>query len=117
MMRMLAFRAAGIACFCSWVLAEWPGPGPRPNAGDKKKFCMSIITRAVLAGSRIMGDVLVVSARRGVTGGEEGCNGWVRSKALVREEWSQKLSGLPITARRWVEGFSVILLVLLLSMS
>ena len=56
-----------------------------------------------------MGDVLVESVRRGVTGGDDGCLGCVRSKVLVRDECSQKLLGLPITARRWVEGLSVIM--------
>jgi hypothetical protein len=43
-----------------FVLAVWPGPeGVRPRDGERKKFCMSMITRADLEGERVMGVVVV----------------------------------------------------------
>lgn len=44
---------------------------------------MSIMTRAVLAGSRVMGWVVVGRVRRGVMGGDVEVGGWVRSKPVV----------------------------------
>lgn len=67
-------------------MALCPGPwGLRPKAGERKKFCMSMMRRAVLAGSRVMGFVVVCRVRRGLIGGEVGVGGWVRSKPV--EGW------------------------------
>jgi hypothetical protein len=60
---------------------------------------MSIITRADLAGSIVMGVVVVERGRRGCMGGEVGVAGWVRSKPVLGE-WSQKLDALPMMERR-----------------
>lgn len=60
---------------------------------------MSMITRAVLAGDNVIGVVDVFTVKRGVTEGEEGVSGWVRSKPVL-VEWSQKFEALPMTARR-----------------
>ena len=65
-------------------MALCPAPwGLRPKAGERKKFCMSMMRRAVLAGSRVMGCVVVGSVRRGVIGGDVGMDGWVRSKPVL----------------------------------
>ena len=67
-------------------MALWPAPLElRPKAGERKKFCMSIMTRAVLAGSRVMGWEVVERVRLGVIGGEVGVGGWVRSKPVEGE--------------------------------
>jgi hypothetical protein len=55
-----AFRAAGMACWISCSQAEWPAPFCRPNADDRKKFCMSMMMRADLLGDMVI-EVLVVS--------------------------------------------------------
>ena len=90
-------------------MALCPGPWAlRPKAGERKKFCMSIVRRAVLAGSRVMGSVVVWRVRRGVIWGDEGVGGWVRSKP-VRGLWSQKLVGGPIVVVD-DDGFVVALL-------
>ena len=99
-----AFRAAGMACVRSASHALWPGPfGARPMSSDRKKFCMSIMTRAVLAGSMVMGVVVVERRRRGVMGGDVGIGGWVRSKP-ERGLWSQKFVADPIMACWLGEG-------------
>lgn len=56
---------------------------------------MSITRKAVLAGSRVIGSVLVWRFRCGWIGSEVGVWGWVRSKPVVGL-WSQKLAGEPI---------------------
>jgi len=67
-------------------MALCPGPWElRPKAGDRKKFCMSMMMRAVLEGSRVMGFVVVERVRRGFIGGEVGVGGWVRSKPVDGE--------------------------------
>lgn len=85
----------------SWRQAWWPGlEGGRDSAGERKKFCMSMIRRADFGGERVTGVVLVWRVRRGRWGGVLGEGGWVRSKP-VWEEWSQKLDFEPIRALRW----------------
>ena len=74
----------------------------RPKDSDRKKFCMSTITSADLAGSMMMGVDVVVNSRRGLMGVEVGVAGCVRSKRPPsRLECHQKLSALPMTALRW----------------
>lgn len=64
MMRMPAFRAAGIASLRRALAAGFPAQvGDRPREGERKKFCMSIITRAALKGSMRMGVVVVGSLK------------------------------------------------------
>lgn len=59
--RIPAARAAGIANRRSWFLALFPAPSEGlPSAVDKKKFCISIITRAVSEGDITIGVVLVL---------------------------------------------------------
>jgi hypothetical protein len=97
---MPALRAAGIAYWMSWSQAEWPAPGVREKAEERKKFCMSIITRADFEGAIVMGlwDVCMVTFGSEVV--VVGVHGWVRSKPWW-EEWSQKFEGEPIMALRW----------------
>lgn len=61
----------------------------RPRRGERKKFCMSIITRAVFGIEMVMGTVVVLRVRLGSGDGMVGDGGWVRSKPLV-ESYSQK---------------------------
>jgi hypothetical protein len=68
----------------------------RPKEGERKKFCMSIMMRAALAGSTVMGWVVVERVREGVIDGEVGVGGWVKSKPVEGEK-SQKLEEEPIT--------------------
>lgn len=64
-------------------MALCPAPcGLRPKAGERKKFCMSMMRRAVLEGSRVIGFVVVEIVSRGWIGGEVGVGGWVRSKPV-----------------------------------
>ena len=44
---------------------------------------MSIMRSAVLAGSRVIGCVVVGRVRRGLIGGEVGVGGWVKSKPVA----------------------------------
>lgn len=85
--------------------ALWPAlVGERPREGERKKFCMSIITRAVLAGERVMGEVVVCRVRVPLEGwGVSWVGGWVRSKPVL-EECSQKLDLEPTIALRWFDG-------------
>jgi hypothetical protein len=47
-----------MACSTSCSQAACPGPFVfRPNASERKKFCMSMMTRADLEGSMVMGCV------------------------------------------------------------
>lgn len=98
-----------MACVSSASQALWPGPsGARPTEGERKKFCMSIITRAVLDGSMVIGLVVVERRREGVMGGEDGVGGCVRSKPC-RVLCSQKFEDEPSTARWagvWRSGIS-----------
>ena len=78
----------------------WPGlDGERPSAGERKKFCMSIIISADLDGSRVMGEVVVWMVILGPGEGSEWDGGWVRSNP-VREECSQKFVLEPTRALR-----------------
>jgi hypothetical protein len=52
--------------------------------------------RAALAGSTVMGWVVVERVREGVIDGEVGVGGWVKSKPVEGEK-SQKLEEEPIT--------------------
>lgn len=56
-----------------------------------KKFCMSIITRAVVGGERMMVVVVVgrVREEEGEGTGKDGGEGRVRSKVGGEAEWSQ----------------------------
>lgn len=87
----------------------------RPNAGERKKFCMSIITRADLEGDIVMGVFGVWIVILGSLDEFEGEVGWVRSKPDW-EEWSQKFEAVPIMALRWgiVGSVEDIVLVLIL---
>lgn len=61
----------------------FPAPtAERPRHGERKKFCMSIMTRAVKAGEMIT-EVVVVDKRMDCSGdgiGNSGGDGLVRSK-------------------------------------
>lgn len=81
-----ALRAAGMACSMSWVHAAWPAPGLRPKAGERKKFCMSIMTRADLEGEMVMELLVVVwMVTLGPGVGSDGDDGCVRSKPFCEE--------------------------------
>lgn len=76
-----------MACSARFFRAYWPGlSGDLERRGERKKFCMSIITRAVWEGSTVMVDVVVCRVREGVMGGVLGVRGCVRSNDLV-EGW------------------------------
>lgn len=60
---------------------------------------MSMITSADLVEEMVMGEVVVDSVTFGSVHGEDGEEGWVRSKP-VREECNQKLDCVPIRALR-----------------
>lgn len=78
----------------------WPGlDGERPSAGERKKFCMSIITSADLEGARVMGEVVVWMVILEEGEGAEWDAGCVRSNP-VREECSQKFVLEPTKALR-----------------
>lgn len=92
--------------------AVWPGDeGERPRAGERKKFCMSMITSADFAGSMVVGAVVVCRVILGSVGeAPEGAErplaaplaeeeGRDRSKP-VWEEWSQKFVLVPMKALR-----------------
>lgn len=83
-----AFRAAGIAWLINCVQAAWPGPLLRPKDEERKKFCMSMITRADLEGVTVMGDVVVRIVSLGPGDGLVGDEGCVRSKPCW-VVWSQ----------------------------
>ena len=106
-MRIPAFLAAGIASSSNLEQALWPAlVGDLPREGERKKFCMSIITRAVLAGEKVMGEVVVCMVKVPLVGwGVSWVGGWVRSKP-VEEECSQKLDLEPNMALR--PGFEVV---------
>ena len=76
-MRIPALRAAGMAYLRSWVCARRPLLSrSRPSCGERKKFCMSIITRADFGGEIVMvAVVVVVRVRRGKMGVEVGVGG------------------------------------------
>lgn len=57
------------------------------------------MTKADLAGSTVIGEVVVWIVTRAGTGGDEGVGGCDRSKP-VAESWSQKFFSLPMTAKR-----------------
>lgn len=83
-----------------------PGPvGERPSEGERKKFCMSITSRAVEEGDRVIGEVVVRRVRRGLRGtcwegdGVDGGRERVRSKPVM-DECRQKEEGVPIWALR-----------------
>jgi hypothetical protein len=61
---------------------------------------MSIITRADLEGSTVIGVVGVRTVSFGTEMGIEGVGGWVRSKP-VEVECNQKFEGEPMRALRW----------------
>ena len=104
-MRIPAFLAAGIASSRSAEQALWPAlVGERPREGERKKFCMSMIIRAVLVGERVMGDVVVCMVRVPLDGWVPSwVGGWDRSKPVL-EECSQKLDLEPTIALRWGGG-------------
>lgn len=90
--RIPAFLAAGMAVFNSLWAALLPAPSAgRPKYVERKKFCMSMITRALLEGSMTTG--LVVVERETESLGEgiaySGGGGRVRSKVGGDEEYSQ----------------------------
>ena len=91
-----ALRAAGIACSSRADWALRPSPFTRPIADERKKFCMSTMTMAVLVGVMVMGLVTVWNLMRGYISGEFAVEGWVKSKPSVSVQ-SQKLEGWPTT--------------------
>ena len=97
---MPAFRAAGTACWTNASHAVWPEDLARPRYAERKKFCMSIITRADFAGEIVISDVVVGIVTFGPVLGVLGSEGCVRSKPVC-EECSQKFEGVPIRALRW----------------
>jgi len=57
---MPAFLAAGIAVSSSRCAALFPAPSAgRPRYVERKKFCMSMITRALFEGEMVIGVVVV----------------------------------------------------------
>lgn len=76
---------------------------------ERKKFCISMITSAVLEGETTIGVVLVdrgiesLGDGRAYSGGE----GRVRSNFGGDEEWSQWLGYVPIRERRGGESSSL----------
>lgn len=84
--------AAGIATSSNRLFALFPAPSAgRPRYIERKKFCISMMTRAVFEGEMIIGVVVVdreiesFGDGRAYSGGE----GRVRSKLGGDEEWSQ----------------------------
>ena len=78
-----AFRAAGIPLSRRRRPALFPAPSDgRPIQGDRKKFCMSTITRAVNFGDTRTSDVVVASLieESGAGTANSGGLGRVRSK-------------------------------------
>lgn len=67
---MPAFLQAGTAFILNCSTASCPGPFVFPNAGLRKKFCMSITINADFAGSTVMGSEAVSMLTLGCTGGE-----------------------------------------------
>jgi len=67
--------------------------------GDRKKFCMSMMTSALLAGAMVMVEDVAWIGTRGYRGGEVAVGGCVRSKPDCSPQ-SQKEVLEPITARR-----------------
>lgn len=55
-----AARHAGMASLTKLSAARWPGPRDGERREERKKFCMSIIRRAVFVGSRMIGLVVVL---------------------------------------------------------
>ena len=104
MMRIPALWAAGMAWVIRLERARWPAESlERPKEGDRKKFCMSMITRADLSGDIVMGEVVVCI----VTWGDEGMSvigleECVRSKP-VAVWWRQKDVDEPMWALRRCE--------------
>lgn len=84
MMRMPAFRAAGMAWSrsCAWARSPLLFFG-RPSWGERKKFCMSIMQRADFEGEMVMSAVVVLIVTRAPAGGLVGVTGWVRSKPFL----------------------------------
>lgn len=62
---------------------------------------MSIIIKADLAASMVMGDVVVCIVIAFLAWELDGVDGWVRLKPVF-EEWSQKFEGAPMFAVRCV---------------
>ena len=77
MICMPALRAAGIAYLRSWSQAERPAETEGcPSAGLRKRFCISMMTRADWAGETVIG---VVEVWKVTTFGDDG----LRSKPLL----------------------------------
>ena len=94
MIRIPAFLADGIAVSSNRLAALLPAPSAgRPKYVDRKKFCISMITKAVLEGEIMIGVVVVEreidSFREGT--GYSGGEGRVKSNIGGDEEWSQQL--------------------------
>ena len=73
----------------------------RPKAGERKKFCMSMITSADLLGSSVIGEVVVCTVKfEDLVPLVDATEGRDKSKPVC-EECSQKLDLVPICALRW----------------
>lgn len=97
-----ALRAAGIAVFTKHFAALFPAPSAgRLRDVEMKKFCISMITRAVLDGEMIIGVVVVASVieELGDGRGKSGGAGRVRSKDAGETVYSQWLGHVPTSAR------------------
>lgn len=75
----------------------------RPKAGERKKFCMSMITSADLLGSSVIGEVVVCTVWfEDLVPLVDAAEGRDKSKPVC-EECSQKLELVPMCALRWGE--------------